>query len=79
MNLHPDAADRIAQLEAEKAALLRDLKHADRFDCEHCASYEGAGGERCQASDYNCARCPAPCPCKDCADAAHWTWRGIQP
>ena len=64
---------RIAKLEAENAALLRDLKEADTIECEHCKFYKTDD----PACSCECQTCKTPCPCNECYHNSLWQWRGI--
>lgn len=65
--------DRVQRLELERDALLRDLREADRADCEHCKHYSRVA--RC---DLCCERCAEPCICDSCIDNSKWEWRGVK-
>lgn len=79
-DMSADALAYIQQLETQNAALLKDLRDADRIDCEHCASYDDAATkERCGDAEYLCDKCRcADCPCRTCRDCSNWTWRGVR-
>lgn len=79
LDARKDALAYIRQLERERNALLEDLRDADRIDCEHCASYDGAATKECEDADYLCDKCTrTDCPCSTCRDCSNWEWRGIQ-
>ena len=69
-----DALALIQQLEAENAALLRDLREANRIDCIHCRHYR----DELLPCSCECDTCDIDCACKDCRDNSHWEWRGVQ-
>lgn len=71
---------RILELEAEKAALLADLKSAEIHGiCSHCEhSREQDATPPCEKIDYDCANCNEDCICRRCIDGSEWKWRGVQ-
>lgn len=64
----------IQWLETENAALLRDLREANRIDCIHCRHYR----DELLPCSCECDTCDIDCACKDCRDNSCWEWRGVQ-
>ena len=67
----------IQLLERERDAILKDLKEADRIECDHCKHYAYCQ-DCCEAVEFDCKKCDAECKCKDCINNINWEWRGIQ-
>ena len=63
----------IEQLQAERDALLNDLREADMIECEHCKHYR-INDPECSCE---CGTCINPCPCNECYHNNLWAWRGI--
>lgn len=73
--LMADSLAFIQQLEAENAALLRDLCEANRVDCMHCRHYRDV----LLPCSCDCDTCEVEdCACKDCRGNSNWEWRGVQ-
>lgn len=76
-----EAETRVAQLEAEKAALLEHLRSAAEhggvcIGCKHAD--EGVEVmEHCQNIDFDCENCEDKCSCHSCEKASNFEWRGV--
>lgn len=68
------AADKLREVEADRARLIHALSRVD-IDCAYCA-HKDRHAEDCKAADLECERCRvAECPCREC-NGKNWVWNG---
>lgn len=70
-----DAADLLEKLNAERDAAVKDILARDH--CDVCKHNHG-DSDQCEANEYDCNGCKAPCMCASCRDESNWQWRGLE-
>lgn len=67
--------EELDRVKAERDAAVKDILARDH--CDVCKHNHG-DSDQCEANEYDCNGCKAPCMCASCRDESNWQWRGLE-
>ena len=67
--------EELDRVKAERDAAVKDILARDH--CDVCKHNHGES-DQCEANEYDCNGCKAPCMCASCRDESNWQWRGLE-
>lgn len=67
--------EELNRVKAERDAAVKDILARDH--CDVCKHNHG-DSDQCEANEYDCNGCKAPCMCASCRDESNWQWRGLE-
>ena len=68
------------QEELDRVKADRDVAVKDILARDHCdvCKHKYGDSDQCEANEYDCNGCKAPCMCASCRDESNWQWRGME-
>ena len=67
--------EELDRVKAERDVAVKDILARDH--CDVCKHNHG-DSDQCEANEYDCNGCKAPCMCASCRDESNWQWRGLE-